>query len=63
MARRLCALAHHAYLGHGLRRLGSVLGDIGGILAFAYAVPLVILAIGIPVALLTRLAIWIVRAL
>jgi hypothetical protein len=50
-------------LRRGLRRLASVAGDIGGILAFAYAVPLVILAIGIPVALLVRLAIWTVRAL
>jgi hypothetical protein len=50
-------------LSRGLRRLASAVGDVGGILAFAYAVPLVILVIGIPVALLIRLAIWIVRAL
>ncbi len=50
-------------LRRGLRRLASFVGDIGGILAFAYAVPVVILAIGIPVALLVRLAIWTVRAL
>ncbi len=50
-------------LRRGLRRLGSAVGDVGGILAFAYAVPLVILAAGIPAALLVRLAIWVVRAL
>jgi hypothetical protein len=43
--------------------VASVVGDIGGILAFAYAVPVAILAIAIPVALYVRLAIWIVRAL
>jgi hypothetical protein len=46
----------------GLRRLGSVVGGIGAILAFAYAFPLVVLAVGIPVALLVRLAMWIVLA-
>lgn len=50
-------------LGRGLRRLASAVGDIGGILAFAYAIPLAILAVGIPVALLARLAVWAVRAL
>jgi hypothetical protein len=50
-------------LRRGLQRLASVVGDVGGILAFAYAVPLVILAVGIPVALLVRLTFWIVRAL
>jgi hypothetical protein len=52
-----------ASLSRGLRRLASVFGGIGAIIAFAYAFPLLILAIGIPVALLTRLAMWIVRAL
>lgn len=52
-----------AGLGRGLRRVASVVGDIGGIVAFAYAVPVAILAIGIPVALLVRMAIWVVRAL
>lgn len=50
-------------LGRGLRRLASAVGDIGGILAFAYAIPLVILAIGIPMALLVHLAVWAIRAL
>jgi len=36
----------------------SALGDAGGMLAIAYGVPLVILAIGIPVALLVRLLGW-----
>lgn len=65
--RGAAALGHPPISGVGLRRglqrLASVVGDVGGILAFAYAVPLVILAVGIPVALLVRLAIWIVRAL
>jgi hypothetical protein len=36
----------------------SVLGDAGGILSLVYIVPLVILAIGIPIALLVRLLAW-----
>jgi hypothetical protein len=39
-------------------RLVSALGDAGGILAIVYWVPLVILAVGIPVALLVRLLGW-----
>jgi hypothetical protein len=50
-------------LRRGLRRLGSVVGGIGAILGFAYAFPIAILAVGIPIALLVRLAIWIVRAI
>jgi hypothetical protein len=41
----------------------SAVGDLGEILAVAYAFPLVILAIGIPIALLVRLVMWVVRAL
>jgi len=52
-----------ARLSRGLRRLGSVLGDLGAILALVYALPLVILAIGIPVALLVLLGMWIVGTL
>jgi hypothetical protein len=52
-----------ASLGRGLRRVVSALGSFAEIVAVAYAFPLVILAIGIPVALLVRLAMWIVRAL
>jgi len=37
-----------------LRRLVSALGDAGGILAVAYLFPIVILAVGIPIALLVR---------
>ena len=36
----------------------SALGDAGGMLAIVFCVPLVILAIGIPVALLVRLLGW-----
>jgi hypothetical protein len=50
-------------LRRGIRRMVSALGDILGLVAVAYAFPLVILAIGIPIALLVRLAIWIVRAI
>ncbi len=39
-------------------RLLSALGDAGGILAVVFCVPLVILAVGIPVALLLRLLGW-----
>ncbi|HSK11124.1 MAG TPA: hypothetical protein VK911_16195 [Vicinamibacterales bacterium] len=46
-----------------LRRLASTLGDIAEILAVAYAIPLVILGIGIPVALLVRLGMWIAGSL
>jgi hypothetical protein len=41
----------------------SALGDAGGMLAVAYFVPLVILAIGIPVALLVRLLGWLTGTL
>jgi hypothetical protein len=36
----------------------SMLGDIGGLLGVALAFPLVILAIGTPVALVIRLLLW-----
>jgi len=52
-----------ASLRRGLRRLASVLGSVGAILAVVYALPLVILAVGIPVALLVRLVLWGVGAL
>lgn len=52
-----------ASLSRGLRRVVSAVGDLGEILAVAYAFPLVILAIGIPIALLVRLVMWVVRAL
>jgi len=44
---------------HGLRRLVTGLGDVVGLLAVAAAFPLAILAVGIPIALLVRLAMWI----
>jgi hypothetical protein len=50
-------------LPRGVRRVMSALGDTAWLLAVAYALPLVILAIGIPIALLVRLFIWTVRAL
>lgn len=46
--------------GDGLfRRVISALGEVAGLVAVAYAFPLVILAIGIPIALLVRLVMWI----
>jgi hypothetical protein len=50
--------AARAVFGQRLVSLLSALGDAGGMLAIAYCVPLVILAIGIPVALLVRLLGW-----
>ena len=47
---------------HGFRRLVSVLGDIVGLVAVASAFPIAILAIGIPIALLVRLVMWLVGA-
>lgn len=52
-----------ASLAHGLGRLVSVLGDLVGLVAVALAFPLVILAVGIPVALLVRLLMWLVGVL
>jgi hypothetical protein len=52
-----------ASLPHGLGRLVSVLGDLVGLVAVAFAFPLVILAIGIPLALLVRLVMWLVGVL
>jgi len=45
------------------RRLFTALGDLVGIVLIVYAFPVVILAIGIPIALLVRLAAWMVGAL
>ena len=50
-------------LGRAVRGLLSALGTVGGLLAVVYAVPLVILAVGIPVALLVRLLFWTVGVL
>jgi hypothetical protein len=44
-----------------LRRLLSAFGDVGGILAVVYVLPLVVLALGIPVALVVLLARLLVR--
>jgi len=49
-------------LSRALRRVGSGLADLAGLLALVYAFPLVILAIGIPIALLIQLGMWAVRA-
>jgi hypothetical protein len=50
-------------LRHALDRLLWVLGGFGEVLIVAYAFPLVVLAIGIPVALLARLVVGTVTAL
>jgi hypothetical protein len=50
-------------LRHALDRLLWVLGGFGEVLVVAYAFPLVILAVGIPIALLVRLAVETGRAL
>lgn len=52
-----------AGLARGLRRLVSAIGAFGEVLAVAYTLPLVILAVGVPIALLVRLAMWVVRAI
>jgi hypothetical protein len=63
----LPAVARSPFQGHGLRRgLGRmfwVLGGFGEVLIVAYAFPLVILAVGIPIALVVRLAVETGRAL
>ena len=60
---RVGAVVAAGSLGRGLRRVFSVLGDFGAIVAVVYGFALVILAIGLPIALLVRLAMWMVRAL
>ena len=50
-------------LRHGLGRALWVLGGFGEVLVVAYAFPLAILAIGIPIALFVRLAVETGRAL
>lgn len=47
----------------GFRRLASALGDVAALVAVAYAFPLAILAIGIPIVLVIRLLMWLVGAL
>ena len=52
--------------GTARRRRAFVVSAVGGlaeIVAVAYAFPLVILAVGIPLALLARLMMWIVGAI
>lgn len=46
-----------------LSRVFSVLGELAGFVGVALAFPLVVLAVGIPIALLVRLGIWAVRGL
>jgi len=46
---------------HRLGWLLLALGDIVGVLAVVYCLPLVILGVGIPVALLVRLLGWLTR--
>ncbi len=50
-------------LRHGLGRVLWVLGGFGEVLIVAYAFPLVILAVGIPIALCIRLVVATGRAL
>jgi hypothetical protein len=63
----LPAVAGSPFRGHGLSRgLGRVLWAVGGfgeVLIVAYAVPLVILAVGIPIALFVTLMVATGRAL
>lgn len=63
----LPAVAGSPFRGHGLRhgldRVLWVLGGFGEVLIVAYAFPLVILAVGIPVALFVRLLLEAGRAL
>lgn len=46
-----------------IRRAGSFLGDGLMLLAVVFAIPIVILAVGIPVALVVQLLLWIGRQL
>jgi fumarate reductase subunit D len=50
-------------LKRGLRYVLWVLGGAGEVLVAAYAVPLGILVVGIPIALGVRLVLWTVGAL
>ena len=52
-----------AGLRHGLGRVLRVFAGFGEVLVVAYAFPLVILAVGIPIALFVRLAVATGRAL
>lgn len=42
-----------------LRRAAGVVGDLLGVVAIVLCIPLVILAIGLPIALFVRLLLWI----
>jgi hypothetical protein len=55
------AIVAAADVRRGLRRVFSVVVGLGELAAVAYAFPLVILAVGVPIALLVRLAVWVVR--
>ena len=41
------------------RRAGAMIGDLLGAVAIVFCIPVVILAIGIPIALCVRLLLWI----
>lgn len=45
-------------LNGGLRRSLSALGDFGEVVLIVYAVPIAVLAVGIPIVLVVRLAMW-----
>jgi hypothetical protein len=49
-------------LQRGIRRVLWVFGGVGEVLVATYAVPLCILAIGTPIALVVRLVMWTVGA-
>lgn len=49
--------------GRTLRRLLAALGDLGAIVLLLYAFPVVILAVGTPIALLVRLGMWVAGGL
>lgn len=46
-----------------LRRVPEVLGDLLALVGIVFCIPFVILAIGTPIALFVRLALWILDAL
>ena len=45
-------------LNGGLRRSLSALGDFGEVVLIVYAVPVAVLAVGIPIVLVVRLVMW-----
>ena len=59
----ILATAGRNDVAHAIRRIGGVLRDALLLLAVVFSIPLVILCIGLPIALLVKLLLWLGAAM